>query len=105
MLTITASPTSRDNARAYAVRDGAVVYADCLSLSEASQICRVVNLRQAVEAYERAERVASLLGSDPGQIADQAYLHLTRQAIACGYPWSADQTTHEWAKAFLEHGR
>lgn len=105
MLHITPSPTSRGIARGYAVRDGGVVYADCLSLSEAARICRRVNLAVALEAYERAERVADLLGTDPGKLADQLYIELTRQAIACGYRWSSSQTVAEWAKAYLEGAR
>ena len=99
MLTVTASPTSRDATRAYAIRDGGAVYADGLTLSEAGQICRRVNLRQAVEAYLRAERVATLLGFDPERTADRLHEEMTRQAIANGWAWSANQTTLEWAQS------
>jgi len=101
MLTVTASSTSRDATRAYAIRDGGAVYADCLTLSEAGLICRRVNLKLAVEAYLRAERVATLLGFDPERMADRLHEEMTRQAIANGWAWSANQTTLEWAQALI----
>lgn len=106
MLAIRTSLTSTDNRRPFCVCDARTgrLEADCLTQAEAHALCSRVNLRLAVEAYERAERVADLLGTDPGKLADQLYIELTRQAIACGFPWSSNQTVLAWAKAYLAAG-
>lgn len=43
-------------------------------------------LRQALETYERAERIAALLQATfADELADDAYLAMTRIAIRCGH--------------------
>jgi hypothetical protein len=56
-------------------------------------------LASALARYEAAERIATLLGRDIEQIADKAYLEMTRIAALCGYSMrNSNETAHDFAK-------
>ncbi len=56
-------------------------------------------LAARLEAYERAERIATLLGCQwASRLADEAHDKLTIQAIACGLPWLRDESIVDWSR-------
>lgn len=59
-----------------------------------------LTLSDRLEQYDRAERIAALLGCEwSGKFADAAHDALTRQAIACGLDLKdGRQSIVDWAR-------
>lgn len=58
-----------------------------------------LTLADRLDEYDRSERIAALLDCQwASKLADEAYIRLTQQAIACGLPWSTEMTVSEWSR-------
>lgn len=108
MLTITASPTSRDNATGFALRFRGRIVADCLSDVQALRLAKGVKvkaLREALSAYETLrEHAQATTTPEAWDAVDRAYVNLARAANALGYRGEPGGV-ERWSEAFLENGR
>lgn len=100
MLTITASPTSRDNARGLALRFCGRVVADRLSLSEASRLAkgvRVAILAEALSAFE--------MTPEDCPTWQAAFDRLYAASRACGYRPGSHETVSQFASRTVKTHR